>query len=95
MSIDNELRKGEQARQIIESELYQEAKGSVRQAIIDKWIACPMRDREGAHELKIMLKLLGEVTGYIETAMQTGKMAAIQLESERKVSMFAKSGINL
>ena len=61
MTIDSELRRGEQARQLLQNELYTDAVSAVRQAIIDKWISAPMRDLEGQHELKLMLKVLGEV----------------------------------
>ena len=93
MTIDSELRRGEQARQLLQNEIYTDAVSAVRQAIIDKWISAPMRDLEGQHELKLMLKVLGDVTGYIETAMQTGQMASIQLEQERKMQKLRSVGL--
>lgn len=93
MSIDTELRRGEQARQVIENPIYSEAIAAVKQGIFDKWASAPMRDREGHHELKLMLKLLGELTGYIETTMQTGKMASMQLEQERKMTKLRAVGL--
>lgn len=93
MSIDTELRRGEQARQVIENPIYSEAIAAVKQGIFDKWANAPMRDREGHHELKLMLKLLGELTGYIETTMQTGKMASMQLEQERKMTKLRAVGL--
>lgn len=93
MALKDELRRGEQARLLLQNELYQEAVTQVRQAIIDKWISAPLRDREGQHELKIMLKLLGDVTGYIQTAMETGKLAQIQLEGERRMDKIKEAGL--
>lgn len=93
MSLENELQRAEQARQILNNELYQETVAIVRQAIIDKWIAAPMRDREGQHELKLMLKLLGDLAAHIETTMQTGKMAELQLESERRMGKLRAVGL--
>ena len=93
MSASEELRRGEQARQLLQNELYQDAISQVRQAIIDKWISAPMRDIEGQHELKLMLKLLGDVTGYIQTTMETGKMAQIQLEGERRMDKLKSVGL--
>lgn len=93
MSLSEELRRGEQARQLLQNELYQDAITQVRQAIIDKWISAPMRDIEGQHELKLMLKLLGDVTGYIQTTMETGKMAQIQLEGERRMDKLKAVGL--
>lgn len=93
MSIDVELRRAEQARQLLQNEMYVNAVNTVRQAIIDKWISAPMRDIEGQHELKLMLKLLGDVTGYIQTALETGKMAEIQLEQERRMTKLKSVGL--
>lgn len=93
MSFSDELRRGEQARQLLNNELYQDALAQVKQAIIDKWISAPMRDLEGQHELKLMLKLLGDLTGYIQTTLETGKMAQIQLESERRMTKLKSVGL--
>lgn len=93
MSTSEELRRGEQARQLLQNELYQDAVTQVRQAIIDKWISAPMRDIEGQHELKLMLKLLGDLTGYIQTTLETGKMAQIQVESERRMTKLRSVGL--
>src|SRR5512139_616813 len=93
MSTSEELRRGELARQLLNSEIYTDAIAQVRQAIIEKWISAPMRDIEGQHELKLMLKLLGDVTGYIENTLQTGKMASIQLEQEQRMTKLRSVGL--
>lgn len=82
MDQNDELKRGEQARQVVENEIYIEAWQGVRDALISKWEACPIRDKEGQHELKLMLKLLSDVRRNIETVMQTGQMAKIQIERE-------------
>lgn len=82
MTTDDELKRGEQARQVVENEIYIEAWQGVRDTLIRKWEACPIRDKEGQHELKLMLKLLTDVRRNIETVMQTGQMAKIEIERE-------------
>lgn len=91
MSTDIELRRGEQARQLLANELYVETFALVRQGIIDKWISAPMRDIEGQHELKLMLKLLDDVTGHIKHVLDTGKMSQIQLQSDSRMSRVKKA----
>lgn len=88
MEQSEELRRGELARQVIENEIYEEAWQSVRDGIIHAWESAPIRDKEGHNELKLMLKLLTDVRRNIETAMQTGRLAKLQLERE---SMFRKT----
>ena len=85
---DQELRRGEQARQVIENEIYVEAWQKLRDGIIHMWETCPIRDKEGQHELKLELKLLKEVRHHLETTMNTGKMAKIQIERD---SMFKRT----
>lgn len=93
MSLNDELTRGAWARQIIDNPIYQEAFDEVENGIIQKWKDCPIRDQQGAHELKLMLKLLGEVKQHIQTVFDTGKMAEIQTEQERKVTQLRKYGI--
>ncbi len=82
MELTEEQRRGELAKLILDSEIYKETMQTVRDGIIQSWESCPIRDKEGANELKLMLKLLGDVQRNIETVMQTGKMASIQIERE-------------
>jgi hypothetical protein len=62
---------------------------SVRAAIIDRWEAAPIRDRDGAHELKLQLKLLADVRANLQAVVNTGKVI------QHRISMLerAKRGI--
>ena len=91
MTIEKELRRGEQARQIIENPVYDESINTVRQSLINKWVNCPVRDIEGQHELKLMIKMLDDISGHIQRTFETGKMAQIQLESDSKVTKFKRA----
>lgn len=82
MELSEEQQRGEQARMLLENPIYIETLQAVRNGIIQAWESAPIRDKEGANELKLMLKLLGDVQRNIETVMQTGKMATIQIERE-------------
>ena len=93
MELKDEVRRGEQARSLLENPLYIEAKEIVRQGIIDKWIECPVRDLEGQHSLKLMLKLYSDMVGYVEQVLQTGKLASIQLESEERTKKLRNAGL--
>lgn len=90
MTPQEELRRGELARQVIENEIYTEAWKSVREGIISAWESAPIRDKEGQNELKLMLKLLNDVRRNVETAMNTGKMAKIQIERESLMQKFRR-----
>ena len=85
-----EIGRGARAKAVLDSDIYIEAFDSVRKAIFDKWESCPIRDKDGQHELKIMLKLLKDVDGYLRQVADTGKMASIQLEQDRTLKAKAK-----
>lgn len=83
--MENEIQRGIQAQSILDSEIYKESVEAVRSAIIRQWESCPIRDVEGQHELKLMLKLLGDIQANIKTVMETGKLAKVQIERESKL----------
>lgn len=91
MDSKEEIFRGEQAKNIIENRIYKESWQKVREGIITAWESAPVRDKEGQHELKLMLKCLKDVQNYMENVVMTGKMAKIQVEKGNFVSnMFRK-----
>lgn len=85
--LTRELDRGNKAQEILDNELFKEAWQSVETALIQKWRDCPIRDKEGAHEIKLMLKLLDDVKGNIERVVESGKLAESRLqELKRRVA---------
>ena len=90
MSLNDDLQRGRIAASLLENAVYVESVATVRDAIIKQWESCPVRDVEGQHELKLMLKLLNDLQANIKTAMETGKLAKIEVERESKLSRFIR-----
>lgn len=84
VNLRKESERGARARLLLESEAYTEAVGTVRQAIIDKWSNSPVADRDGQHELRLMLKLLNDVEANIKDVAETGKLANLQIAREQE-----------
>lgn len=80
MSLQDELDRGLKAAKLISDPMLVEAFDLVSQAIHERWEQCPIRDRDGAHELKLQLKLLGDVRANLEQAVANGKLAAAELK---------------
>lgn len=55
----------------------------VRQAILLNMENCSVSDKEGLHELKLMLKLLKDLKANIEAFVADGKLSAINIEREK------------
>lgn len=80
------MEKGAKAKTVLESEAFQDASNAVRNAILEAWENCPIRDREGAHELKLMLKLHSDLLGHLRKAVDDGKFAAEELKRDKTFS---------
>lgn len=85
MTAQDEIERGGKAQMLIDSDIYRDSMAGVRDAILKQWEACPIRDKEGHHELKLMLKLLNDLQANIKTIADTGKLAQIQIEREKSL----------
>lgn len=84
MTLEAEVERGQRAQHLLDDPLLTEAFDLVRQAIHERWEAAPIRDQEGAHELKLQLKLLNDVRANLEQALSDGKLAAAELKTQRQ-----------
>lgn len=80
MTQEERLDRGIKAERIINDPLYADAYEQVKAAILSAWESAPVRDREGQHELKLMLKALGDVRAVFERAITDGKIVADDLK---------------
>lgn len=74
--------RGERAQALLRDEIFAEAIEQVRAGIVTAWSSAPIRDKEGHHELKLMLKLLDDVISNIESVISGGKLAADKIGRE-------------
>jgi len=88
--LEREAARGQQAKDLLENELYKEAWDKVESAIIQKWKDCGIREKDSQLELKQMFHVLSEVKRYVQVVVETGKMAQIQLTRDSKVKTFAR-----
>jgi hypothetical protein len=93
MNAQEESARGNEARLLIENKIYQDTLKTLRDGITQKWRDCPIRDKEGQHELKLMDKILTDIEKHIKQVADTGKMADILLAQEEKIELLRKAGI--
>lgn len=84
MTLKDEIDRGAKAEKLLADSMLIEAFDLVAKAIHERWESCPMRDREGAHELKLQLKLLSDVRANLEQAVADGKLAAAELKQQAR-----------
>lgn len=92
MSLDLrvEQERGSNAFSLMENELLREALDAIDAEVMEQWIDCPARDKEGKEALwqliKTSRKFRSILTGYIET----GKLATEQLKRYEKESTLSR-----
>ncbi len=82
--------KGHLAFSLAENELLNEAMDAIDKEVMEQWIECPARDKEGKEALwqliKTSRKFRSILTGYIES----GKLASEQLKRFEKESKLSR-----
>ena len=75
-----EVKRGEQAAQILDNPIYQEALQKVKDSLITSMANSPLGDEKTHNRLVIALQLLNQINKQLTDVMQTGKLAAIQTD---------------
>jgi hypothetical protein len=83
MSLDKDLDRGALAESLLSNDAFKQAVTECEQTIHNAWAACPVRDIDGAHQLRLMLKSLADIVGLLEACVDNGKSAAEELERIR------------
>jgi hypothetical protein len=81
----NEVKRGEQASQVLDNPLFKESVEKVREGIIKSMATSPLGDDTTHNRLVIALQLLNQIEKQLIDVMQTGKMATIQTDNKRKL----------
>ena len=79
MDKEKEIKRGQQAKRILEDPIYIEALQKVSQELDQEWINSPIRDTEGREKIYMMRKMLGVLHVQLQSVMETGKLATKQI----------------
>jgi hypothetical protein len=81
----NEVKRGEQAAQVLDNPLFKESVEKVREGIIKSMATSPLSDDITHNRLVIALQLLNQIEKQLTDVMATGKMSAIQTDNKLKL----------
>lgn len=84
MTLETDITAGNRAQRLLDDEVLTKAFADVRVAIFERWESAPIRDTEGQHELKLMLRILTDVRSTLELAVMNGKIAADELRMQKR-----------
>jgi hypothetical protein len=79
MTLEQESRRGEQAKRLLDDPLLQEAFATVDSAVRDAWSATANDATDERERLWLMLKLLERVRTHLSQVLEAGKLADRQL----------------
>lgn len=74
-----EMDRGQQARDLLEHPLMQEAFSTIRESYLTQWKNSPARDADGREKIWAYLKQLDLIEAHLTTTLETGKMAQHQI----------------
>ena len=90
-SLEQRLAEGNRAKQILEDDVYTGAFDAIKAKVIEEWTSSPARDAEGRERLWTYLQLLNKLQATLQTTMETGKLAALELQHKQTAADRIKS----
>ncbi len=88
MTPEEEIARGEKARQVLEDPLVRGALDDIKQSIIQQWSKCPVKDTDLKERLWGLFNAADKFEEILKTHIETGKMARIQVEQKGFLSRF-------
>jgi hypothetical protein len=73
--------RGQVSQSLLENELLVEALDAIDKEVMEQWIACPARDKEGKEALWQLIKTSRKFRDILNGYVQTGKLATEQLKA--------------
>lgn len=86
MSPEQELRRSEEARQVLDSPLVKETLELMERELVEAWIACPARDAEGREWLWRQIVSTRKFKDTLRGVMESGKLAQAKLKEKQTLA---------
>jgi hypothetical protein len=86
MELSERIYNGDRAREVLENEAYLAAFADTEQEILTQWKESPARDSEGREKLWMLLSLMHKLKANLQTTLETGKLAKLELEHKRSLA---------
>lgn len=94
-TLEERIYNADRAREVLENEAFTAAFADIKQEINDQWAQSPARDHEGREKLYSLLKLTDKLEATLRSALDTGKLAKLELKHQNTLLERAKSAVGL
>lgn len=95
MTLEQRIYQASRAREVLENEAFQQVFADAKQEITEQWTKSPARDQEGREKLWLMLSLLNKVEAMLQSSLDSGTLAKLDLEHEKTMAERAKGWLGL
>lgn len=93
-TIEKRIYDGNRAREVLENEVFQQVFADIEQELTETWTNSPARDEAGREKVYQYLMSLRKVKAWMTSAMETGKLAELDLNHKRTLAERAKDGMS-
>ena len=84
-TIEQRIYDGNRAREVLENEVFQQVFADIEQELFQAWTDSPARDAEGREKIHQYLAMLKKVRTHLQSTLETGKLAQMELEHKRSL----------
>lgn len=78
METGEEIKRGEQAKRILDDPLYKESVNLIRENLLNELTQTQIRDHEGREFLYLLIRSLDTIQVHLQSVLETGQMATLQ-----------------
>ena len=82
MDLEKEKQRGLRAKQLLEDEIFVEAKNIIKTSLYQEWLNTPIRDSEGREKIFLMSKMFDTLLVQLQSVLETGKLATKQIDKK-------------
>tara|TARA_R100000234_G_C4908722_1_gene138895 strand:+ start:68 stop:331 length:264 start_codon:yes stop_codon:yes gene_type:complete len=86
--MSKEIDKGNQAKRILEDEIFTNAVKNIEDRLKQEWLNSPLRDTEAREKIFLMQKMLQSLINEITSVMETGKLANKRIADIKENKIF-------
>ena len=94
-TIEQRIYNGDRAREVLENEAFDQAFTDMKTEIIEQWTNSPVRDQEGREKLYQLLRLADKLKANLQTSLETGKLARLEMDHQESLLKKAKRVVGL
>lgn len=86
MSLEENLHRGDRAKEILENEEFTAALQAIEDEVITQWKNSPARDAEGRERLWTYLMMVQKFKAQLTQTLETGKLAKLELQHKQTMA---------